>query len=249
MKVNLLARIKNRLKRMKIVDISALHVTQEVHHLRRLFEYLSVDIVYDVGANHGQYAQMLREKVGYKGVIVSVEPIPEMAEILRRKSENDPLWHIEEIVVSDDEKDYPFNIMTDRECSSLSAPILTDTSAYVVQTKIEKTIIVKGVTFDALFKKWGNAYLDRRRPYLKLDTQGHDLKILIAAEFARAHLVAFQSELSIKRLYESSTPIEQVLDIYKKFGYDISALVPNNAGHFPDLIEIDCIMIRSDLVS
>jgi hypothetical protein len=83
---------------------------------------------------------------------------------------------------------------------------------------------------------------------LKLDTQGYDLQILKAGSNKIKKLVAFQSELSVKRLYESSLHMEDVLKIYRNFGFDVSAFIPNNGGHFPDLIEIDCIMIRKDLV-
>jgi hypothetical protein len=35
-----------------------------------------------------------------------------------------------------------------------------------------------------------------------------------------------------------------VIQKYTALGFVLSALVPNNGGHFPDLLEIDCIMYR-----
>ena len=58
----------------------------EIEHLKRVLERFSVDCVFDVGANDGQYATQLRKKVGYKGLIISFEPIPESAQIIREKS-------------------------------------------------------------------------------------------------------------------------------------------------------------------
>ncbi len=49
-----------------------------------------VNLVFDVGANEGQFAQRLRES-GYSGRIVSFEPIAGVWEKLKRASENDPL--------------------------------------------------------------------------------------------------------------------------------------------------------------
>ncbi len=68
----------------------------EASHLARLFARFDVDCVFDVGANSGQYADRLRSKVGFHGVIVSFEPVPALASRLREKAERDPQWLIEE---------------------------------------------------------------------------------------------------------------------------------------------------------
>lgn len=60
--------------------------------------------------------------------------------------------------------------------------------------------------------------------------------------------VGLQSELAIKRIYEDSVDFRRALGFYQELGFELSALVPNNAGHFPVLVEIDCIMVRSDLL-
>jgi hypothetical protein len=46
----------------------------EEEHLRRFLRHFEVDCVFDVGANSGQYATMVRERAGYLGPIVSFEP-------------------------------------------------------------------------------------------------------------------------------------------------------------------------------
>jgi len=243
----LLSRALRKLKRSKWIDPTRLHVFQETEHLRRLFEYLAVDIVYDIGANQGQYATMLREKVGYRGVIVSVEPIPEMADAIRKKAKNDPLWYVEQLVVADTPGTRTFHVMQDRECSSLSVGTLSDTTSYEAQTTVDFAIKVESITLAALVTRWQAKHSNLTHPYLKLDTQGYDSHILKSAPETVKSFAAFQSELSVKRLYESSVLIEDILATYKGYGFDVSALIPNNAGHFPDLIELDCIMIRRDL--
>ena len=47
--------------------------------LRKIFAAHSIDTVIDVGANKGQYRDFLRHHVGYRGSIVSFEPLPEFA--------------------------------------------------------------------------------------------------------------------------------------------------------------------------
>ena len=50
-----------------------------------LLPYLKVDCVFDVGANNGQYAQILRKHADYQGRIISFEPIPSAADPLPKK--------------------------------------------------------------------------------------------------------------------------------------------------------------------
>ena len=59
--------------------------------LMRLFQQLDINCVLDVGANHGQYACLLREW-GYRGDIVSFEPVPEVFESLQRTMAGDARW-------------------------------------------------------------------------------------------------------------------------------------------------------------
>jgi hypothetical protein len=88
-----------------------------------------------------------------------------------------------------------------------------------------------------------------RRPFLKMDTQGYDMSVLRGAGDIIREFAGFQSELSVRRIYEEATDFREALTYYQSLGFDLSAFVPNNAGHFPALIEIDCIMVRSDLLA
>ena len=52
-----------------------------------------IELLFDVGANTGQYARSARED-GYKSKIISFEPLPDAYEKLLKNSKNDPLWII-----------------------------------------------------------------------------------------------------------------------------------------------------------
>jgi FkbM family methyltransferase len=56
--------------------------------------------VFDVGANAGQYALLLRH-LGYKKAIISFEPIPDTARKLRKLAAKDKQWFVEEIALED----------------------------------------------------------------------------------------------------------------------------------------------------
>lgn len=242
----MLSRASRKLSRMKLIDVAQLHTVQETVHLSRLFDYLNIDLVLDIGANSGQYAERLRRLVGYKGTIVSAEPIPDMVRELESRSTGDPNWHVEPIAVTSVMGDVSFNVMNDKECSSLLSPSLSETTLYEKQTTISENITVPGVTLDHLLERWVGDDMNRS-VFVKLDTQGHDLEIIKSCS-RLTRVSAFQSELSVRRLYENAPDFRASLDHYLSRDFVISAMVPNNAAGFPQTIEIDCVMVRADLV-
>jgi FkbM family methyltransferase len=237
-----------KLLALRLVDKRRLNMLPEQIHLRRLLAHLDVDCVFDVGANTGQYGSMLRRKTGFKGRIISFEPIPEAAEDVRRKAARDPRWSVEEIALAEESGLRDFNVMASSEFSSLSAPRNDDVARFSSLNRPVKTIPVRTETLADAFGRLQPRF-GFRRPFLKLDTQGFDLAVLRGAEGVLSRFVGFQSELSIRRIYEDAVDFREALTFYQSLGFDLSALVPNNGGHFPALIEIDCIMVRRDLMA
>ncbi|MFY7886822.1 MAG: FkbM family methyltransferase, partial [Dolichospermum sp.] len=83
-----------KLARSLGVDLKRYNVqTSEAAKMQRLLAYHNIDLVFDVGANIGQYAKLLRE-LGYSGRIVSFEPLSSAYSQLKAVSEKDPLWEI-----------------------------------------------------------------------------------------------------------------------------------------------------------
>lgn len=242
-----LSSVFSRLGSLRVIDASRLSALPERSHLRRLLAYLDVDCVFDVGANVGQYATMLRRNAKYHGRIVSFEPIPDAAEEVRRKSAKDPNWTIDEIALSETSGRQTFNIMAGSEFSSLSQPRTDEVGLFDQLNAPVKAISVETQTLDQAFARLQKQY-GFRRPFLKMDTQGCDLSVLRGARTCIQQFVGFQSELSIKRIYEDAADFRDALTFYQGLGFDLSAFVPNNGGHFPALIEIDCIMVRRDLL-
>ena len=63
-------------------------------HLCQLFRALSIDCVFHVGANQGQYRDFLRFHVGYPDTIISFEPQQQCFEKLSERAKTDDLWFI-----------------------------------------------------------------------------------------------------------------------------------------------------------
>lgn len=239
-------RARRRLQNLTVLDARTAYLWWQEDHLRRLLPHLGVDCVFDVGANGGQHAWMLRRKAGFTGRIISFEPIPEQADAIRRLSADDPLWTVEQVALSAADGTATFHVMNNDEFSSLSTPSHDETTRFTGDNRIVRSIEVRTETLASAFDRLQEQH-DFERPFLKLDTQGFDVQIVKASPETTRKFRGLQSELAVRKLYADSVDFRDALATYESLGFTLSAFVPNNAGQFPILVETDCIMVRSDL--
>lgn len=241
-----LAELPERASRGRLVRAAELPRLFEHRFLQRFLHDFQVDVVFDVGANIGQYGTMLRRRVGFTGHIISFEPTPRIAEQLQRAAAADPKWHVEQLALSDVAGSARFNVMKGHQFSSLLAPSTREVAFLADQNAVEEVVEVTTSTFDDVFSEYRQR-LGFQRPFLKMDTQGHDLQVFRGASATLHHLVGLQSELAFRRLYEGATGYGEAIEAYQAAGFVLSSIFPNNAGTFPDLLEMDCVLYRSEL--
>jgi FkbM family methyltransferase len=207
------------------------------------FNRLDIDCVFDVGANVGQYARFLRSEVGFKGLIVSIEPIAAHVKILRSASASDPLWVVEAVALGAATGRLRINVAKSGDLSSFLKPEKSNETGFA---ELSGAIAVEEVevrTFDDLLNSVQKRHL-ARSVYLKLDTQGFDLEVLRGIRDTTP-IRALQSEMSLVPIYESMPDYLTALHAFKDRGFVPSAMFPIN--HTPDgrLMEFDCVMVRS----
>ncbi len=100
-------------------------------------------------------------------------------------------------------------------------------------------------TIAAEFPRW-KRQLGFKRAFLKMDTQGNDLAVVEGASVTLQEFVGLQSELAIRKLYAGAVGFADTIAGYQAHGFELSAFVPNNSGHFPLPVEMDCVMFRKD---
>ena len=241
-------KVARRLENLRLVDQRFAYDLWEAHTLSKIVDRFQVDCVFDVGANFGQYARMLRKHAGFRGLIVSFEPQPEAAARIRHHSKADPNWIVEEIALSTAAGTAMFNVMHGSEFSSLSSPIEKNSALFHGANVAKEQIEVPTDRLDNVLARLQAAH-GFKRPFLKLDTQGFDHAIVMAGKNCLSSFVGLQSELAVTKLYHDSVGYQQALRDYEDCGFSLCSLFPNNAGHFPRLLEFDCIMCRNDLVA
>ena len=218
----------------------------EPEQLRRFLTRFRVDCVFDLGANVGQYASRLRH-IGFKGLIVSFEPIPDAAAAIRKARCTDKLWIVKQIALDSHSRTLNFNVMKSPEFSSLHEPDLSGTAVFRDMNSVEQQISLETQTLAQLFPVL-QAEFGFTRPFLKMDTQGHDVSVAHGAGTYISQFVGLQSELALTTIYKGAQNYHEALEYYRSLGFRLSGLIPNNAGHFPDLSEVDCLMYNPKLL-
>jgi FkbM family methyltransferase len=211
-------------------------------HLARMFDLLAIDLVLDVGANSGQYRQFLREEVGYDGWVVSFEPNPYLAALLAEHASEDSRWAVERCALGAAVGTMPFNLMKNSEFSSFLQPSDSATARFAGMNSVSEQVTVPVETLDNVLPILAARY-GARHLYLKLDTQGFDLEVIKGGIRVLSGLEAVQVEASVIPIYEHAPDYVTEISTLQRHGFEPSGFYPNNDGHFPRLIEFDCIMI------
>lgn len=172
--------------------------TNASYQLLKSLDHAGVDLVFDIGANVGQFAQQLRS-VGFKGHIVSFEPLSVAHQALTVAASKDPKWQVHPRgAIGDRDGEIEIHIAGNSVSSSV-LPMLeahasaAEGSAYV---GVEKTPIFK---LDSIAP---NYLAQSRRPFLKIDTQGYEWQVLDGARETLSRMQGVLCELSLVPLYE-----------------------------------------------
>lgn len=207
---------------------------------QRLLAHCGIDLVLDVGANEGQFAIELR-RGGYRGRIVSFEPLSSAFARLAARAARDPAWSTMNLALSDADGTAIINVSGNSVSSSLLAMLPTHgesapESAYVGQEAIETRRL------DGLFMRLAGP---AAHVYLKIDTQGSELRVLEGAGAALGNIELLEIELSLVPLYEGGPLMPQMLAWLAQRGYGLVGL---EAG-FSDprsgrLLQVDGIFSR-----
>jgi FkbM family methyltransferase len=238
--------LRDRWLALRLALAGRQHQYGEIVALRRFIAHFGIDCVIDVGANAGQYAQLLRRDIGFKGTILSFEPNPDICAALDRKAASDSNWHVYNIALSDRDGEAEFNIMAADQFSSLNAPSEGLEPIFAQRNRVARTVHVPCARLDTLLPELEPAQT-AGAILLKMDTQGHDAQVCSGASRMLGQMVGVQTELAVRPLYADVTDYRAMIGLLGEAGFVPNAMFANNKGHFPLLIELDGLFVRADL--
>jgi FkbM family methyltransferase len=225
------------------LDVQRYPQSDPLYGLSLLLAHLEVDLVLDVGANDGGYTRTLR-RLGYRGEVVSFEPLPGPFALLRAAAADDTHWDVVRCAVGDDEGEIVVHVAGNDGASSSVLPMLdahltaAPAAAYVADEKVPLHRL-DGLVGDRV---------EGRRCFLKMDVQGFERAVLDGAVtlLSGGHVLGVQAEMSLVPLYEGSMLWRETVDRLSGAGYELASLVPG----FTDptsgrLLQADGVFVRS----
>ena len=209
-----------------------------------IFRHFKVDVIFDVGANDGQFGRALRAR-GYGGKVVSFEPLSSSHERLIRASKSDPSWIVHpRAAVGSRSGRTIINISNNGQSSSLKK-MLDRHVKYAPDSAIVGSEEVEVVALDDCFFMYA-APADLT--YLKIDTQGFELEVLQGASRVLSHVDILEMEMSVVELYEDASNYLELLEYAQQHGFILWGLSPAFVDDKSKrLLQFDALFVRGEL--
>jgi FkbM family methyltransferase len=207
---------------------------------------LNITLVIDVGANVGQFVSEIREK-GYKGEVISFEPLVDAHIKLVQNASRDKLWKIyPRCAVGDLNAEIEIQVAGNSYSSSIRKMLATHITAAPDSAPFGVNSAPM-IQIDSLFDDWRSHH---GNIYLKIDTQGFEKEVLQGATETLLFVTAVQLELSVVELYQGQDLYEFFFDFFDTNGFKLYQLVPGfldpNTGQ---LLQFDAIFVRRDEIN
>ncbi|WP_394550973.1 FkbM family methyltransferase [Agromyces sp. MMS24-JH15] len=198
-----------------------------------------IDLVIDVGANKGQYAQWIRER-GYLGRIISFEPLSDAFALLDESTKRDPDWCAINVAIGESDRELELNIAKNSVSSSILPMDARHRSAaphsvYVGKERVHQRTLDSCLAMDASIS-----------PFLKIDVQGNEGAVLDGAIELMPRIVGVQIEMSFVELYSGQPLFDELLHRLEGCGMELWSLIPGFADPGTGrLLQADGIFFRA----
>jgi FkbM family methyltransferase len=193
--------------------------------LAAVLERFAITCVLDVGANRGQYGARLRE-AGYRGRIVSFEPLAEAHAALARRAAGDRGWQVApRTALGERDGEVEIEVSAESDMSSILAqsPLLRDVSPSSTVVG-QQTVPLRRLDGTA-----GSYLTSDDRSFLKIDTQGYEPQVLAGAGALLDRLLGIQLEMSLVPIYDGEQDFRTTFDQLTAAGFEPYLLLP---GYF-----------------
>lgn len=196
----------------------------------------AVDLVIDVGAHAGEYGGALRAD-GYRGQIVSFEPVGSQYQRLTAASAADHAWECRNRAAGARAETATINISgNDGFSSSLLAMNETHERA-LGDSRYERAETIEVVSLEEELAELDRS---RRHVYLKIDTQGYEHEVVKGAEAVLRACRAIELELSLTPLYEGQMLIGEMITLMRTHGFVPTHIEPEFTDpHSGELLQVN----------
>ena len=219
------------------------HETKGAAETAHLLKVNAIDVVLDIGANVGQYAQQIRRH-GYSGRIVSFEPVTSTHSQLQKVAEGDIAWTVApRLAIGEDDDETEIKISTYSDMSSLLPTAPANQEAFP-RAEPSGTEMVKKRKLDSILADY---VLAKDRIFVKLDTQGYENKVLEGATNVLPNICGLQLELSLIPLYEGECLFNELHEHVCSLGFEPRLFIPGfYSRRVGRQLQVDCVYFRKN---
>jgi FkbM family methyltransferase len=218
-------------KRMGVLHLGRRRVQDFVDFI----EDRRIDLVIDVGANVGQFGESLRAG-GYRGRILSFEPIAAASEALSHKAAADANWEVHRCGLGAASGTATLHVSRLSVFSSV-LNLAGAASLHDERMAVEHQEEITLRTLDEVVAGRSGRML------LKIDTQGYERQVLEGARQTLPQLLGIMMELPVIRVYEGQWRFHEALEHLHGLGF-VPAQIEPVGYHGADkvsAIEFDCL--------
>jgi FkbM family methyltransferase len=199
-------------------------------------------MVFDVGANIGQYGLSLR-KCGFTGRIVSFEAMASTHAKLSKVAANDYDWLVAPCcALGRTSGESTINVAA----NSVSSSLLPMRQQHLQASPNSAYVKREVVRVERLDDVASHLLEQDGRLMLKIDTQGYEEEVLAGAGQTLKAASALQLELSVVPLYEGAPELRRILEICENLGFQLHGLIP---GFFNEatgrLLQMDGLFLKA----
>ena len=213
--------------------------------LAKALEVAGINVVFDIGANEGQFAREIRE-YGYTGKIISFEPLSSARKKLLSFASADPNWEVhDQSAIGDQDGEIEIHIAGNSVSSSV-LPMLESHSSAAVGSGYVDSESVPIAKLDSVAKQY---ITPESKLFIKIDTQGFEWQVLAGASETLQQARGVLCELSLVPLYDGQRLWRDIVDRLDAEGFMLWALQKGFTDpRTGQSLQMDGIFLRQDLV-
>lgn len=192
----------------------------------KLINNYKVDVLLDVGANTGQYGNMMRN-AGFQGKIISFEPLSEAFRSLVKKAASVNNWEVFNYGLGNLDDELDINIAANSESSSFLSMLPAHTK-HRPKSKYIGTEKVKIKKIDSVFDSICHS---GDIVFLKIDAQGYEYNILEGAKESLSNITGLQIEMSLEPLYHDEKLMCDMIAYLATKGFKLMSIEPGSVDY------------------